>query len=142
MRYKCGSLSNQFRSNIQLPDNYLGFSYSQLNSMYLLSKVSVESIIFRIFIVLNRWMVSSKGTCQPGCGPGTQRIYFRCVKHHIASGANLVRPNEDCRLVEKPPSEQPCEGTCDNVLWMYSRWTEVSGGHYRGASIVTTNARY
>ncbi|XP_028407987.1 A disintegrin and metalloproteinase with thrombospondin motifs 9-like [Dendronephthya gigantea] len=75
---------------------------------------------------LFKWMVSSKGTCQPGCGPGTQRVYFRCVKHHITSGANLVRPNNDCRLIIKPPSEQPCEGTCDNVLWVYSRWTECS----------------
>lgn len=75
---------------------------------------------------LFKWMETSKGACQPGCGPGTQKIYYRCVKHYITSGANLVQPNKDCRLVTKPPSEQSCEGTCDNVLWVYSEWSECS----------------
>lgn len=77
-------------------------------------------------IVSCRWRKSSQGACQPGCGPGTQTIYYQCVKHHIQSGANLVQHSKDCRLVTKPPTEKPCEGTCDNLLWEYSQWSEVS----------------
>ena len=49
-----------------------------------------------------------------------------CVKHDIQSGANLAVHSKDCRRVSKPPSERPCEGTCDNLLWKYAQWSEVS----------------
>ena len=70
--------------------------------------------------------MARKGACQPGCGPGSQKIYFNCVKHDIKFDKNIMRNNKDCKLVTRPHSEQPCMGLCDNVQWVYSRWSDVS----------------
>ena len=48
------------------------------------------------------------------------------MKHFIRSGANFVQHDKDCKQVTKPASEQSCNGTCNNVVWLYSRWSEVS----------------
>ncbi|XP_046840031.1 A disintegrin and metalloproteinase with thrombospondin motifs 9-like [Xenia sp. Carnegie-2017] len=73
-----------------------------------------------------KWMITSKGACKPGCGPSTQKLYYRCVKHFVSSGANLIHPSRDCERVTRPPNREKCEGSCDNVVWAYSRWSKCS----------------
>lgn len=73
-----------------------------------------------------RWVTAGKGSCQPGCGPGSQKIYFRCVKQEIRSRRNVVRSGKDCKHITRPRAEQPCNGRCDNIHWLYSKWSKCS----------------
>lgn len=52
-------------------------------------------------------------------------LYSANDENNVGSYGSVV-DTEHCSFLPKPPSTEPCQGTCDATRWEYSDWTDCT----------------
>ncbi|XP_034372581.1 A disintegrin and metalloproteinase with thrombospondin motifs 20 isoform X1 [Arvicanthis niloticus] len=73
-----------------------------------------------------RWHITGKSDCSSQCGQGYRTLDVHCMKYSVHKGQTVPVGDQYCGDQLKPPTREPCHGSCVLTRWHYSEWSQCS----------------